>query len=119
MADAREALRIFSTELGQDHPNVAHAEARIGAILLDSGRAGDALPHLERSLQIRRTRVGDQMLLGQSELFVARALIAAGRSPDRALGLAEAARERFRGAGEEAEPYLEEVDAFLRNELGG
>jgi hypothetical protein len=68
---------------------------------------------LEKALSLREKGEGDPVSVAQLRFLLARALVAAGREPGRALDLANAAREAFDAAGARVESERAEVEAWL------
>ena len=68
------AARIFANGLGAEHPNVAYPLQGLGLALVDAGRAGEALPILERALAIRVKSKTAPMLVAETEVTRARAV---------------------------------------------
>jgi tetratricopeptide (TPR) repeat protein len=96
------ALGIWQASLKPDHPNLAHPLTGIGRCKL-------AVEPLERALTLRAKE--EPILLGETELALARALIATGGERTRAIALGRAARAHFAKAG--AKKELAEATAWL------
>ncbi|HEY5937636.1 MAG TPA: tetratricopeptide repeat protein [Kofleriaceae bacterium] len=103
------ALGIWKSILKPDHPDLAHPLTGIGRCKLALGKAGDALPLLERALALRAKE--EPQLVGETELALARTLIATGGDRSRAVALGKSARARFAKAGARRE--LAEATAWL------
>ena len=103
------ALGIWKTILKPDHPDLAHPLTGIGRCKLALGKAAEALPLLERALVLRAKE--EPQLVGETELALARTLIATGGDRSRALTLGKSARARFAKAG--ARKELAEATAWL------
>jgi tetratricopeptide (TPR) repeat protein len=96
------ALAIWQATLKPDHPNLAHPLTGIGRCKL-------AVTPLERALALRAKE--EPALLGETELALARALVATKGDRTRALALGRAARDRFAKAG--AKKQLAEAKTWL------
>jgi tetratricopeptide (TPR) repeat protein len=68
-ADASERGLAFLRELATSHPEATGADAAIGAVLVETHRAGEALPYLERA-----ATKADHPALGYADLASAQSL---------------------------------------------
>jgi serine/threonine-protein kinase len=99
-ADFEHALAIWKGELPPDHLYNSYPLTGIGLALLAEGTSvADAIPPLERALEIRNRVPASPDMRAQTMFALARALWRAGTQPARdrarALLLAEAARDLF------------------------
>ncbi len=137
-----EAIKIRTTELGEEHPEVAAALNDLGATNLSAGDLGKAETLLTRALELRERALGPESIevahtllnlsnlsqrtgrLDEATSFVqrAQAIYEAEVGPDHvftANGLATMAILMARqGRVEEAEPIFRSVLAILEKELG-
>ena len=115
--EAREhlerALEIRRRVLGPDHPYVANDLLELAVSLLALERVNEALPLLERALEIYGTVDGDPSELANVRFELARALERAGRDATRARKLARQARDFYREDEERFGEELEEVTSWL------
>lgn len=70
-------------------------ETELGGTYVDAGRVDEGLPHLERALELARTGT-DQEAVAFAEHELAKALVAAGREPKRAMSLLRRALATYR-----------------------
>jgi eukaryotic-like serine/threonine-protein kinase len=105
-------LDIWEREMPK-HSALAFPLTGLGAALLDLGRPADALPHLERALEIRTSATPAERDLGDTERHLARALWETGGDRKRARALAEAALARFVALGEIAGEPVRELETWL------
>ncbi len=109
-----QALAIWEASLKPGHPNLAHALTGLGRCQLDLGHGELAVTALERALTIRQASHEAPELVGETELALARALIATHRDRARAAKLGVAARDHFAKAGAAATKELAEAAAWVR-----
>jgi len=97
------ALVIWEAALGPEHANVAYSLLGLARVALAQHRPVDALPLAVRAVAIVEKGSVSVRLLAQARHVLARALweapVDGGRDPQRAVALAEQARDAFRGAG--------------------
>jgi len=116
-ARLHEALTVWETNLGPDVPEVADALTSLAAVATRRGNPEEAVPLLERALQIRQRpgHRGDK--LGATLFDLARALhdspAGHGRDLDRARELAMQAAEALSTAGPARQGELAAVMAWL------
>ncbi|MEJ7598211.1 MAG: tetratricopeptide repeat protein [Kofleriaceae bacterium] len=101
------ALGIWEASLKPGHPNLAHPLTGIGRCKVHLRAAAEAVPLLERALTFRAKE--EPVLLGETELALARALVATDRA--RAMVLGKSARAHFAKA--KANKELGEATAWL------
>ena len=92
---ATEALTVLEGNLEPDHRYVGYASATLGRAELASGQAADALPLLRRGLAILGGSDADAHAIAQTQLALARALVATDGDVDEALTLAISAERRL------------------------
>ena len=102
------ALEVLRRALGEDHLIVAHVTVERGDVLRALGRAGEAVPSLERALAIREAAHARGEDLAAARFALARALWEAGGDRTRARGLALAAQAAAAQA-----PGIEEARAEI------
>ncbi len=111
-AEVRRVIADAERNWGADEPYLAHAYHNLADLLLEDGRASEALPHAEHADQLTRSR-GDAVpakLRIQSAFALARVLAVQGDRP-RARALALEARGLAEGM---ADNYmLGKLDAWL------
>jgi serine/threonine-protein kinase len=112
---AARALAILEVETGSDNGMLSYPLAGLGVAFLGLGRAGDALPLLERAAAFRDATAPEPAHWGAIHFALARALRAAGRDRPRARALAEEAREEYTRAppGPVVARELARIDAWL------
>lgn len=114
-----EALQAFSDslelseQLGLRDFRLPIYRSRLGRLLVELGRPGEAVRVLEQASAEMEELQGDPLDVARTHFYLAQALEAAGRQPGRSEDLARRAREVFRGLGERAEGDVQEVDAWL------
>jgi serine/threonine protein kinase/tetratricopeptide (TPR) repeat protein len=75
----RHLLELAARELGDEHPDALRYRNNLAVLLLDQGRAGDAIPLLERSLaQSHRARGDDDVATLRLQNTLAQARAASG-----------------------------------------
>ena len=104
---------------GADHPYVADSLSSLGILALAEQRPTDALPLLERAIELYDASEGVQMFELETHFALARALALTKGDPSRARSEARRAAEGFRAAGEGKAKQLAEVEAFLAKRGGG
>ena len=102
-------------ETGSDNVALSYPLAALGVAVLGLGRAGDALPLLERAAALRDTTATEPAHWGEVHFALARALRAVGKDLPRARALAEEAREEYTRAppGPVVARELARIDAWL------
>ncbi len=111
----RRALQIEEQTLGRDHLLVVDPLIGLALTSLASEHPAGALPLAERALAtLERYDAGAEQL-AEARFVLARALMATGKDPQRALVLARQSREMLQGAPATLSLIdLEEVDAWLQ-----
>ncbi len=109
------AVALSEQARGPSHPLVLAAHVLHAMALLDLGRAGEALPELERTVAAFVPGRTEPVTLAEARFALARALVAVD-SPDhaRARELADAAAVTLRAAGPVHASRLREVDEWRR-----
>jgi serine/threonine protein kinase len=97
-----EAARRLSEAYGARTVQAALGEYLLGQCLMSLNRPDDALLHLERSLELRRTLAAPPMLVAEASFAVAAALWSVPEQRPRARELAQQALGLFEGEGEAA-----------------
>jgi tetratricopeptide (TPR) repeat protein len=111
---AEPAIMVLSREWGLDHPALAYPLTSLGIALIGLGRPVQALPHLERALELREAKDPEPRLLGETRFALARALWSVGRSEERAYRLAKRAELDLGGSKESlTEQRASEVGRWL------
>jgi len=87
------ALAVWETSLGEGHPLVAYALTGLGRTMIETGTPADALPYLERALELRSHEDEDPVNTAEVSLLLGRALYMSGQDQVRALSLVRAARD--------------------------
>ncbi|MCG8456638.1 MAG: serine/threonine-protein kinase [Holophagales bacterium] len=105
------ALEIQRRAYEGDHPLIGHTLVSLGRSELGLGRARDAADRLEQALYLWRTQETDPAHLAWARWMLARAL--EGLEPERAVKLAEVARNGFEDAAGDHSETLEEIRAWL------
>lgn len=113
-AEYRAALRGVETSFfGPEHIYVSLPLQGLGLLLVDRGRPAEALPPLERALEVRERQPVPRGWLEDTRFTLARALWDSGRDRARALELARQARAGFAALGEAERTHRAEVEAWL------
>ena len=110
----REALDLADATASTDY-RIPIYRTDLGETLLDSGRADEAIPPLERALVESAERRLDPVEAARTRLALARALDAVGDPDDRAEALAREAVGILRELGEPAVDEAEAAEALLRS----
>jgi hypothetical protein len=93
---------------------VSHALVRLGHLLVQRGRAKEAIEPLERALSIREGRKEtSKTSLAAVRFTLAEALWGAKQDRNRARSLAEQARQDYESAGSDYAEDLREVKRWL------
>jgi serine/threonine protein kinase/Tfp pilus assembly protein PilF len=82
-ATCRAALVVMRERLAASHPNIAAAEVLLGRILIDGGKAAEALPMLTHAIEVRSTPpppAATMWRLAEARLTLGRALVATGQA---------------------------------------
>jgi serine/threonine protein kinase/Tfp pilus assembly protein PilF len=98
----RRSAAIFEAKLGKDNRFLSYALHGIGSSLVALHRAREALPLLERALQIRTSTGAPPADLAELRATLARALVDDPRTRARALAEARAAVAEYEQAGDAA-----------------
>ncbi len=86
------ALGVWETAMGEDHPLVAYALTGLGRTMLETDTPLDALPYLERALELRTDEAEDDLNLAEASLLLGQALYLSGSDQARARDLVMRAR---------------------------
>jgi eukaryotic-like serine/threonine-protein kinase len=112
---SRRALAIFEGETAPDGVTLSYPLTALGLGYLGDGMAGEALPILERAVEIREGTKNRSSSLGEVHFALARALRQIGREIPRAATLAQRARVEY--ADDSPSPVtkraLVQIDAWL------
>ena len=106
-------LKIYERTSGTDHPDVAITLKGLGTVRRLEGKPTEAVALLERSLTILQSSEQPAYQVADAQSTLAQALWDEGKDRERALVLAEAARESFLASGPRGKPDLAELDAWL------
>ena len=115
-----KALNIWETALGSTHPFVAESLSHIGMNLVHQGKPKQAREALERVLAICKKATCDQEPVGRGLFWLAQALVATDGHTERAIELAQRAREVFGKSGNQFQNrgrrrgYLDQKTCRLR-----
>ena len=89
----RRALALGRLDDGTDHPGTPYTLRTLGSALLDLGRADEALPHLERAYRYWTENSATPQDIAATEVLLAEALWETDTDRERAVRLAEKARD--------------------------
>ncbi len=111
-----EALAIREKVLAPDHKHMSYSQTGLGLALVDLGRVDEAIPLLERALELRTSQAADAPLVAETRFGLARALWSRGAIADRerARELATAARDGYAGDEARFAPDAAQIDTWLR-----
>jgi tetratricopeptide (TPR) repeat protein len=112
-AEGEAALALFEQAYGPRHAMVGYALTLLGGSWVERHEPARALPLLERALAIREANPYDDVGLGDTLAFLARALWDSGRDRARARALGLRARDAYVRGGAFARPAVADVDAWL------
>jgi tetratricopeptide (TPR) repeat protein len=116
-ADAEEqhrlALELQRKLLGQSHPHVATSYHNLGHALDLQKRTAEALSHYESAWAIRRDTDGPAEQKAETAFALAKLHWQLGKDADRALELAEIARDALHGAAIRDSDLAVEIDTWL------
>lgn len=107
------ALAIREKALGPKHPGVATLLSNLGGLLIQKGKPRDAVPMLQRAVDIIDAQDGVQPGKFETHFELARALVLAKGDRARAIAHARTAREGLRAGGPGSAKVLAEVEAWL------
>jgi len=99
--------------IGTKHPDLAYPLLTEGEAFLAQRDLARAIPLLERSLALREAASVAPDRKARSSFALARALVAAGHDPPRALELARRARDLYRQQAQGFERELQQVERWL------
>lgn len=111
----RRALSVFEKALGSKHPAVAGVLASLGVVFVEQGKQDDALEAFERALSLSEKGGSCCSLHHGLGLFgLAQSLVSTGGDKERAIKLANRAREIYGKTPKRFKKELEEVNAWLK-----
>ncbi len=87
------ALGVWESSMGEEHPLVAYALTGLGRTLIDTGAPQDAVPLLERALELRTHEDEDNLNIAEVSLLLGRALYMSGQDQTRGEALVRHARD--------------------------
>jgi tetratricopeptide (TPR) repeat protein/predicted Ser/Thr protein kinase len=105
-------LGIVERALPPGHRRTMMTLTALSDAYVDVGRSADALALLDRGEKMFAEKP-DPLARAHLDFCLARALRGAKREPDRAVRLAQAARDKLAGEGEQERAYVERIDRFL------
>jgi tetratricopeptide (TPR) repeat protein len=108
-----EAARRLAEAYGENTVQAALGEYLLGKCLMSLSRPGDALPHFERSLELRRTLAAPPMLVAEASFALAGALHDVPGQRARADQLAQRALALFEGEGASAADETRSVREWI------
>jgi len=100
LASWQRSLAIFEAALASNHPNLSFALAGIGDAMTELGRGQDALPYLERALQLRSKARMPPGLVAEIHFYLAAALVQAPATRARGITEAGTALAMYQQAGD-------------------
>jgi tetratricopeptide (TPR) repeat protein/predicted Ser/Thr protein kinase len=106
-------LKILRARLGPQHPDLAYPLKGLGLAALAADRPQAALTYLEDALRLTPPQGADPRERAEIGWGLARALRRAGRSPERARGLAEEARRVYRSLGADGVQQVRDIDGWM------
>ncbi len=109
----RKALECIEEGEDPDSDYLILPLETLGALFLDQGRPGQAIPPLERALMIYERQPTRFRWSAGARFLLAQALLSSGREQPRALALARQAREGYEKIGEGAQGDLAKVKSWL------
>ncbi len=118
LADANAAVELLLPEL-PGAPETAYALMVQGEILVEIGRAADAIAPLERAIAICRDGGFLPLETGVARFVLARALLEATGDRTRALALAQDAAQAWQGAPAPWNSRREQLEQWRRTALDG
>ncbi|MBA2542275.1 MAG: serine/threonine protein kinase [Deltaproteobacteria bacterium] len=105
----QEALDSFTRSLGESHPNLAYVLVGLARADLALGDDKRALAEAQRAFEIRKADK-DPAARAEVAFLLAKVL----KTGDRAITLAQTARDLYAGAGASGSVELAQVDSWLR-----
>jgi tetratricopeptide (TPR) repeat protein/tRNA A-37 threonylcarbamoyl transferase component Bud32 len=108
-----QALRVGESLLGRTHPSLAEPLSGLARVALARDQPDEAVEYAERALTLVEDKSVPASDLAAVRFVLACALVEAGGSSERAVHLAEAARDAFREAGDSRAAALAVVEAWL------
>lgn len=106
------ALAIFERAHGAEHPMCAYASVNLGRVLLETGRAQEAIPRFERALAIWAQNLAAPQEMAEARAALARARHSTG-DRETARILARTAAQDYRRADPPREKEAAELDAWI------
>jgi eukaryotic-like serine/threonine-protein kinase len=116
--NAMQAVAILEGELGIENPDLAIPLMAVGLSDLEMGRAGAAIPTLERALVLCESQRPEHVRTPEVRFALARAIGERDRLSQRALLLAERARATF-ARDPQAKMQMASVDRWIAARQGG
>ncbi|MCX4241441.1 serine/threonine-protein kinase [Paraliomyxa miuraensis] len=111
--DWDQALALWESTRGKDHPALAYPLTRLAALDLEDGHPKQAVERLERALKVRGRKGLAPMLLAATQFDLAKALHESGEDRTRAQELARKARKTYEDAGSQGVASMAAVDRWL------
>ena len=108
-----ESARRLAAAYGSSTVQASQGELYLGNCLVGLGRSSEALPHLERALELRRTLQGPPRSRAEAASALAEALWTLPRRRAQALELARQALALYRGDGLRSADDAERVQRWL------
>ena len=112
------SLIIYEKALGKEHPHLAWALSGMGDVFVNQRRYKEALETLKRVVTLCETKTCEPEPYGRGLFGLFRALVATGGEKERAIKLAQQAREIFGKTPKRFKKEIEEVDAWLKKHDG-
>ncbi len=101
LASWQQALTIFEAALPKDHPNLSFALAGIGDAMTELGRANEAMPYLERALELRTHAHMPPALIAEIHFYLGAALVLSPATRARAIAEVKTAVAMYEKAGDD------------------
>ncbi len=108
------AAERLAAAYGERTGQAALGQYLLGECLMRLGRVAEALPHLERALELRRAIAMPPFYVAEASFALAKALWSVPAERRRAHDLAEQALPLFRAEGETGAAEASEIEAWLR-----
>jgi tetratricopeptide (TPR) repeat protein len=118
LVEHTQALDTLRSKLGEDSVHLAYPLTGIGKVRVSQGRYAQAIPPLERAVELREQHPADAWERADSRFALAQAMAGAGKPRKRVDAVVDEARDDYEAAGPRGQRGIAALDAWLTDEQG-